>query len=103
MSTVTHHSKAVLVAALALLASRSRSRIAGSVAIEEDEELEGRVPTAIELVPSVEAAFRRQSYAPGETAALVVRREAKTIHVQLFRVARSAPRRGATTRCRASR
>ena len=93
MSTVTHHSKAVLVAALALLATGSQP-IAVSGAVEEDEELEGRVPTAIELVPSVEAAFRRQSYAPGETAALVVRREAKTIHVQLFRV---GPER-ATTR-----
>ena len=93
MSTVTHHSKAVLVAALALLATGSQP-IAVSGAVEEDEELEGRVPTAIELVPSVEAAFRQQSYAPGETAALVVRREAKTIHVQLFRV---GPER-ATTR-----
>jgi hypothetical protein len=54
--------------------------------VESEEELEGRVPTAIELVPSVEAAFRRESYSPGETAMLVVRREATSVRMQLFRV-----------------
>ena len=93
MSTVTHHPTAVLVAALALLAGGSQP-VAGSVALEEDDEHEGRVPTAIELVPSVEAAFRRQSYAPGETAALVVRPERKQVRLQLFGV---GPER-ATTR-----
>ena len=34
--------------------------------------LEGRVPTEIELSPSVEAAFPRESYAPRSTARLVV-------------------------------
>lgn len=56
------------------------------VTIEEDEEHEGRVPTAIELVPSVEASFRRESYAPGETALLVIRPEPKQVRMQLFRV-----------------
>jgi hypothetical protein len=84
MSTVTQHPTAVLVAALALVAAGSRS--AAPAAIEEDEELEGRVPTAIELVPSVEAAFRRESYSPGETATLVVRDEATKTTMQLFRV-----------------
>jgi hypothetical protein len=84
MSTVTQHPTAVLVAALALVAGGSHP--AAPAAIEEDEELEGRVPTAIELVPSVEAAFRRESYSPGETATLVVRHETTRIRLQLFRV-----------------
>ena len=35
------------------------------------EDLEGRAPTAEELQPSVEAAFSRESYAPGATASCV--------------------------------
>jgi hypothetical protein len=85
MSTVTHHSMAVLVATLALVAAGSQPG-ALPATIEEDEELEGRAPTAIELVPSVEAAFRRESYAPGVVAQLVVRHEATRIRMQLFRV-----------------
>jgi hypothetical protein len=49
-----------------------------------DEELEGRVPTAKELVPSVEAAFPRESYAPHTRAALVIFNSARGITVQLF-------------------
>jgi hypothetical protein len=85
MFTVTHHSKAVLVAALALVAAGSQPGLPPA-AIDEDEELEGRAPTAIELVPSVEAAVRRESYSPGELAQLVVRHEATRIRMQLFRV-----------------
>jgi hypothetical protein len=92
MSTVTHHSTAALVAALALLASGSTPE-ALTPASHEDEELEGRAPTAIELVPSVEAAFRRASYAPGETAMLVVRPEPNPVRLRLFRV---GPERVAT-------
>ena len=84
MFTATQHPTAVLVAALELVAAGSRST--APAAIEEDEELEGRVPTAIELVPSIEAAFRRESYTPGETATLVVRPEATQIRMQVFRV-----------------
>jgi len=85
MSTVTHHSAAAFVAAV-VLATAGSGPAASTAAIEEDEELEGRAPTAIELVPSVEASFRRESYAPGETALLIVRPEPKQITVQLFRV-----------------
>ena len=85
MSRVTQHSIAVLVTALALVASGSGPG-ALPAAIEEDEELEGRAPTAIELVPSVEAAFRRESYAPGDVAKLVVRDEPARVRIQLFRV-----------------
>jgi hypothetical protein len=38
---------------------------------DQDLDLEGRAPTAEELQPSVEAAFNRESYAPGTTARLV--------------------------------
>ena len=50
------------------------------------EELEGRVPTDIELRPSVEAAFPRESYAPRSTARLVVHNRARGLTLQLFRV-----------------
>lgn len=83
MFTVTAQATAVLVAALALAAAGSQP-----VTIAEDEKHEGRVPTAIELVPSVEASFRRESYAPGETALLVIRPEPKQVRMQLFRVGR---------------
>jgi len=85
MSTVTYHPAAAFVAAV-VLATAGSGPAASTAAIEEDEELEGRAPTAIELVPSVEASFRRESYAPGETALLIVRPEPKQITVQLFRV-----------------
>jgi hypothetical protein len=84
MSTVTQHPAAALVAAFVLLAAGSGPG-ASSHAID-DEELEGRAPTAIELVPSVEASFRRESYARGETAMLVVRPEPERLRVRLFRV-----------------
>lgn len=84
MFTVTAHATAVLVTALAMLAGGSHP--AASPESHEDEEHEGRAPTAIELVPSVEAAFRRESYTPGETATLVVRPEAKPVRLQLLRV-----------------
>jgi N,N-dimethylformamidase beta subunit-like protein len=84
MFTVTQHPAAALVAVFALVAAGSRPAAPG--ANEEDEELEGRVPTAIELVPSVEASFQHESYMPGEMATLVVRRETPGTRLQLFRV-----------------
>ena len=59
---------------------------ANAVAQEEHEEHEGRAPTEIELTPSVEAAFREESYAPGSTARLVVSNRAGGITLQIFRV-----------------
>lgn len=85
MSTVTTQTTAVLLAALAL-ATAGAQPVSGSRAIEAEGEHEGRAPTAIELVPSVEAAFRRESYAPGQTALLVIRPEPKPVRMQLFRV-----------------
>ena len=43
-------------------------------------------PTATEPIPSVEAAFRRESYAPGSTASLVVLTRARRLTLQVFRV-----------------
>ena len=46
---------------------------------------EGRAPTRAELVPAVEAAFRSESYAPGQTAMLVISNQARGLRLQLFR------------------
>ena len=53
---------------------------------EEEEELEGRAPTAVELTPGVEAAFPRESYAPRSTATLVVYNRARGLRLQIFHV-----------------
>jgi hypothetical protein len=50
----------------------------------EDEEHEGRAPTAVELTPSVEAAFVRESYVPGSSVTLVVSNRARGLRLQLF-------------------
>jgi hypothetical protein len=52
----------------------------------EDEDLEGRAPTVEELRPSVEAAFPRESYAPGSTASLVGFNSALNVELQVFHV-----------------
>ena len=71
-----------------------------SRSLPSPEELEGRAPTAEELQPSVEAAFARESYAPGATASLVFfnpapgrRRCGSSVP------ARSTPAPSATARC----
>ncbi len=48
--------------------------------------LEGRAPTKEELRPSVEAAFARESYAPGEIASLRLFNRAPRVTLQVFRV-----------------
>jgi hypothetical protein len=52
--------------------------------IEEEEELEGRAPTAIELTPGIEAAFPRESYAPRSSAELRLYNRAAGLRLQLF-------------------
>jgi hypothetical protein len=54
---------------------------------------EGRAPTPTELVPAVEAAFPRESYAPGDAAQLVISNRARRILLQVFR---SGPERTLT-------
>ena len=54
---------------------------------------EGRDPTPTELLPSVEAAFPEESYAPGEIARLVFFNRARGITLQILR---SGPERRVT-------
>ena len=54
------------------------------------EALDGRAPTPAELVRSVEAAFQRESYLPGDTAELVISNKAAGLRLQ---VVRSGPER----------
>lgn len=46
---------------------------------------DGRDPTPTELLPSVEAAFPQESYAPGDLARLVVFNRARGLTLQIFR------------------
>ena len=47
--------------------------------------LDGRAPTTAELTPSVEAAFTRESYAPGAIARLVISNAGRAIRLQILR------------------
>jgi hypothetical protein len=58
--------------------------LTGSRPAPTPETPEGRAPTPSELVPAVEAAFPHESYAPGETARLVISNRARGIRLQLF-------------------
>jgi hypothetical protein len=66
-----------LVAVALLAAGASRPAI-------DPELLEGRAPTAEELQPSVQAAFRLQSYRPGDTARLVLFNRAPGLTLRIF-------------------
>jgi hypothetical protein len=46
---------------------------------------DGRAPTPTELLPAVEAAFRLESYAPGDEATLVISNRGRGITLRLFR------------------
>jgi len=52
---------------------------------EPTQILEGRDPSAVALLPSVEATFSHESYRPGETARLVISNGARRVTVQVFR------------------
>ncbi len=54
---------------------------------------EGRDPTATELLPAVEAAFPRESYAPGQRASLAISNRARGLKLRIFR---SGPERAVT-------
>src|SRR3954447_22341001 len=69
----------------AFIAALLVAPLAGSVHNAIDPELlEGRAPTQEELRPSVQAAFRLQSYTPNSTARLVLFNQAPGLTVQLF-------------------
>ena len=55
--------------------------------------LEGRAPTPTELLPAVEAAFARESYAPQSSANLVISNKARGLKLQIFH---SGPERKVT-------
>jgi hypothetical protein len=59
--------------------------LAGSAPAPEERTPEGRAPTRAELVPSVEAAFRSESYAPDQNATLVISNRAPGLRLQVFR------------------
>jgi hypothetical protein len=50
----------------------------------DPEQFEGRAPTTQELEPSVQAAFPRQSYAPGAAASLVFFNSARGVTLQIL-------------------
>src|SRR6478609_4648259 len=81
----------ILVPAILFLAVAT-SAAQGSLRPDE-EQLEGRAPTAEELLPSVEAAFDHESYAPGDTARLVMFNSGRGVTVQIFQ---SGPERRPT-------
>jgi hypothetical protein len=56
----------------ALVAAGLTTAVLGAPTFSDAETPEARDPTQIELLPAVEAAFPRESYAPGDTASLVV-------------------------------
>jgi hypothetical protein len=68
----------VLLVATVLCASAATRTV-------DPEELEGRVPTAEELEPSIAAAFGAESYRPGQTAVLSFFGHSGNVSLQLFR------------------
>jgi len=79
MTTATAYLKSFAVAA-ALLAAATGS----AQRIVDNEQAEGRAPTAEELRPSVEAAFQGESVKQGTTASLVLFNRARGLRLQIF-------------------
>ena len=73
-----HPAFAVLTIGFAL------SLLEGSSSTQVEPTPEGRAPTRAELAPAVEAAFALESYAPRETAKLVISNRARGIRLQIF-------------------
>ena len=69
---------------------------AGGTTVGSEPQLEGRAPTPAELTPSVEAAFLRESYAPGALATLVISNRARGLVLQVFRSGPERASRAAT-------
>jgi N,N-dimethylformamidase beta subunit-like, C-terminal len=76
---------AVILVVSPLAVSTPAPAAPAELSYEEEEELEGRAPTDVELTQGVEAAFTRESYAPRRTADLVVYNRAKGLTVQILR------------------
>jgi hypothetical protein len=71
----------IVVTAVTLSLSGATRRIAD---FGEDETLEGRVPTAIELTPAVQAVFRSDSYAPRAVATLEILSKDRGVTIQIL-------------------
>ena len=83
MATPFHLSTRAAASAAALVLGVA---VPGSIRVPGGEPLEGRAPTPTELQPSVEAAFPRESYAPGSPAQLVISNRARgLLTLQVFR------------------
>jgi hypothetical protein len=75
-------SVAAILLGVAARAALSSSVQGNAIVVRRENEC----PTATEPTPSVEAAFRRESYAPASAASLVVDRRAGRLTLQVFRV-----------------
>ena len=78
------HCTMLLVASATIVFGLTSSLPAPSAAGKE--ELEGRAPTPLELQPGIEAAFPRESYAPGATASLVFFNGGRGVTLQVFQI-----------------
>ncbi len=90
MSTITAHISRgatrrtfVLIATLALAALLLSFPAPGGSS-PDPEQFEGRAPTNQELEPAVQAAFPRQSYAPGDAASVVFFNTAGGVTLRIF-------------------
>jgi hypothetical protein len=77
--------RARVLVAVGLVASLGAGALSGAWRVASDEPLEGRAPARAMRVPAVEAAFRHESYRPGERARLVIRDRSHTVTMQVFR------------------
>ncbi len=85
------HALLLGLAAVCIAGIAGASSTAGQA--QDDEQLEGRAPTPLELEPGVVASFTRESYAPGTVAQLRIQTSARRLRLQLFHV---GPERVAT-------
>jgi hypothetical protein len=97
MDTNAPHIRALVAVATIVLAVAatavplpSNMATAADPTVIDNDDLEGRAPTPLELAPTVAAAFPRDSYAPGSTARLVFFDRASAVTVQLFQVGSEA-------------
>ena len=81
--TLSRIGQATVVTAAAV-AAVAAMLLAASTPAPKERTPEGRAPTRAELGPSVEAAFVRESYAPGQTAALVISNRAHSLRLQVY-------------------
>ena len=92
--------RSLIAFALVVLAAESAAAtlLAFTYSVPLEQTREGRAPTRAELLPSVEAAFTRESYAPGDTAKLVISNRAQGLSSRFSTPAPSASSLAATAR-----